>query len=120
MFKKYSFGSDLEKRISRARNGYGVTLPARDALRLYYALTPEDEWGYIDLVPMFAEPPKVDDARFYTVYVDNGYVFFGRNRRLSPDTDTKTLSPAERRNKAYAMACRGLISFDYVDNMPTR
>lgn len=119
MFKKYSFGS-VEKRISRLKKGYTVTLPECDAKALYYTMIKEH--GYQSMLTL---PPKVDEARFCNVFTMNGidgekFVYFYRNTKLSPHTVPETLSVAERRNKAYTMACRGLMSFEYVDNMPTR
>ena len=120
MFKKYSFGSDLTKRISRLKSGYVVTLPGCDAKTLYYTMIKEHNYQ-----PMLTLPPKVDEARFYNVFAINDlggekFVYLYRNTELSPHTVPETLSVAERRNKAAVMARRGFMTWEYVDNMPTR
>ena len=76
--------ADIIRKAARAVKGYPVTLRGYDALWLYDILTTEDRTGYRDLFPVFSERPSVNPDRYYMITVNDGYVHFDRNWRLSP------------------------------------
>lgn len=84
----YVYG-DIQRILQKSerifkRDGLTVTLPDSDALFLYKYLTAKDEYGYVDTIPWVDSAPIAIKGVYYWMWIEDGYLHWGRNQRLNP------------------------------------